>query len=77
VIDQCLVIGLGLSVNGAYIVEDIGFVRDVADTAVYGQCPATGGKPFYVRSPAAVDASDAVVKDRLVLRPADLTEYLQ
>src|SRR6266516_5989890 len=44
---------------------------------VYRECLPAGGQPLVVAALVMVDGADIVVQDRLALRSAYLTEYLQ
>ena len=75
--NKCLVVARGTLVDGADVIEHLGFMRQVADVPVYRECPPAGSQCFLVAALVAVDAADVLVQDRLVLRSAYLTKYLQ
>ena len=75
--NQRLIPAAGVLVNGADVIEYVGFIREIADIAVYRQCLPASSKPVFITALIMVDASNVVVQDRLVLRPAYLTEYFQ
>jgi len=46
VMNQRLIVALRALVNGANVIEHVGFIREIADITVYGECPSASSKPF-------------------------------
>src|ERR1035438_9833413 len=77
VIDQRLVVALRALINGADVIEHVGFIWEIADVTVYGESPPVSGEPVLITALVIVDASYIMIENRLVLRSAYLTEYSQ
>src|SRR5437899_9377606 len=76
-INQRLVMALGGAVQGADVAEQVGLVGQVTDVTVDGERPPVRGKPFLETALVVIDGAYVVIQDCLVLRAADLPEYLQ
>src|SRR5437764_742506 len=77
VVQQCVVVALGFSADGADIVEHVGLMGQVADVTEGGQGALVGGQRLLVAALVVVDPADVEVQDRLVLPPLYLGEYPQ
>ena len=64
-------------INGADVIEYIGFIGEIADITVYGEGPPVSSESFLIAALVIVDASYIMIENRLVLGPAYLTKYFQ
>src|SRR6266571_4605984 len=77
VMNKRLVVAGRALVNSTYLVEHIGFIREVADVTVNRECAPAGGQCFLMAALVMMDGANVLVENRLALRSAYRLEYLQ